>query len=203
VALRLPVAALGALLVCGCEIYAVPSAIVCPDVRQGTFDFAGDRVVLPTDCFFAQPGNAAYQIKDPIPFTGTISFIPGGNDTALCIEAPHAVPSLGTHDGLAIDVASVLGLSVAGCTCPSTAAVTAGKCSCPPDSPLSSCSCPAVIEQRIQGALQPTSGGFSGFTGVLINTVTPPPGTIPPDVCDCQKTCTYSYDLAATVAGTR
>jgi len=205
VALRLHVTALGALLLSGCEIYAVPSPIVCPDVRQGTFDFAGDRVVLPTDCFFAQPGNAANQVDNPIAFTATISFIPGGNDAALCVGAAHAVPNLGTHTGLTIDVVYVTALNLGGCTCPSAEAATAGKCSCPPSSstPLTGCSCPAVLEQRTQGDLLPIPGGFSGFTGVQKNTVTPPPGPTPPSVCDCHVACSYSYDLAATVVGTR
>jgi hypothetical protein len=203
VALRLPVAALCALLLLGCEIYAVPNPIVCPDVQQGTFDFAGDRIVLPTDCFFAQPGNAANQVNNPIAFTGTISFIPGGDEAALCIGAAHAVPNLGTHTGLTIDVVYVTPLNLGGCTCPSAAAVTAGNCVCSPNPPLSNCSCPALLEQRTQGALQPIPGGFSGFTGVQKNTVTPPPGPTPPDVCDCHATCSYSYKLAAKVVGTR
>jgi len=203
VALRLPVAALCALLICGCEIYAVPDPVVCPDVQQGIFNFTGNRVVLPTDCFFAQPANPANQVSNPIAFPATISFIPGGNEAALCKALPHARPSVGTHDGPTIDVASSFTLTVNGCTCPSTAAVAAGKCSCPPGSPLQNCSCPALLEQRTQGALQPVPGGYSGFTGVLLNTVIPPPGLAPPDVCDCQRTCSYSYDLAATVVGTR
>jgi hypothetical protein len=203
VALRLPVTALCALLISGCEIYAVPDPIVCPDVRQGTFDFAGDRVVLPTDCFFAQPGNAAIQVNNPIAFAATISFLPGGNDAALCVGAPHAVPNLGTHADLTIDVVYETVLNLGGCTCPSQAAVTAGNCTCPTSSPLSNCSCPARLEQRTQGALQPIPGGFSGFTGVQKNTVTPPPGPVPPDICNCQETCSYSYKLAAKAVGTR
>ena len=125
-ALRLPVAALGALLLSACEIYAVPDPIVCPDVRQGTFDFAGDRDVLASDCFFAQPGNAANQVNNPIAFNGTISFIPGGNKAALCIGAPHAASNLGTYTGLAINVVFETVINLGGCTCPSAAAVTAG-----------------------------------------------------------------------------
>ena len=201
-ALRLPVATVGALLLLGCEIYAVPDPIVCPDVQQGTFDFAGNRVVLATDCFFAQPGSAN-QVNNPIAFTGTISFIPGGNDAALCIGAAHAVPNLGTRTDLAIDVASPLTLTVNVCTCPSAAAATASRCGCPASSPTSNCSCPVVHEQRIQGVLQPIPGGYSGFDGSLVNTVQPPPELDPSQLCDCQKTCSYSYDLAATAVGTR
>lgn len=202
-ALRLPVAALCALLLSACEIYAVPDPIVCPDVRQGTFDFAGNRVVLANDCFFAQPGNAANQVNNPIAFNGTISFIPGGNEAALCIGAPHAASNLGTYTGLAIDVLYETVINLGGCTCPSAAAVTAGNCLCPPNTPLSNCSCPARLEQRTQGELLPIPGGFSGFTGVQKNTVIPPPGPVPPDVCNCQETCSYSYDLAAKAVGTR
>lgn len=201
--MRLSLSALGALLLCACEIYAEPSPIACPDERQGNFDFVGDRVVLPTDCFFAQPGNAANQVKNPIAFNGTISFIPGGNVAALCIGAPHAVPNLGTHTDLTIDVVYVTTLSLGVCTCPSADAVTAGNCSCPPNTPLSNCSCPAQLEQRTQGALQPIPGGFSGFTGVQKNTVTPPPGPVPAEPCDCHVACSYSYDLAAKLVGTR
>ena len=202
-ALRLPVAALGALLLSGCEVYAVPDPIVCPDVRQGTFDFAGNRKVLADDCFFAQPGNAANQVNNPIAFNGTISFIPGGNKAALCIGAPHAASNEGTYTGLTIEVFYRTAINVGGCTCPSAAAVTAGNCLCPPNTPLSNCSCPALLEQRTEGELLPIPGGFSGFTGVQKNTVTPPPGPVPPDICNCQKTCSYSYDLAAEAVGTR
>jgi len=200
--LRLPVAALCALLLSGCEIYAVPNPIVCPDVQQGTFDFAGDRIVLATDCFFAQPGSAN-QVQSPVPFTATISFLPGGNDAALCIAAPHAVPNLGTRTDLTIDVASLLTLTVNVCTCPSAAAATASRCGCPANSPTLNCSCPVVHEQRIQGVLQPIPGGYSGFDGSLVNTVQPPPELDPSQLCDCQKTCSYSYDLAAKAVGTR
>jgi hypothetical protein len=210
VALRLPVAALSALLLSACEVYAVPDPIVCPDVRQGTFDFVGDRIVLENDCFFAQPGNPANQVNNPIAFNGTISFIPGGNEAALCIGAPHAASNLGTYTApppgdvpYSIDVFFRTVINLGGCTCPSAAAVTAGNCLCPPNSPLSNCSCPALLEQHTEGELEPILGGFSGFTGVQKNTVTPPPGPVPPDICDCQKTCSYSYNLAAKAVGTR
>ena len=201
--MRIRLATLGALLLCGCEVYAVPNPIPCPGDAQASLDFAADQVVLATDCFFAQPGNPAYQVAGSIAFPGVISFMPEGNGAALCRTAPHAVPNLGTHTGLAIDVASVALLSVGACTCPSAAAVTAGNCLCPPNSPLSNCSCPVAQEQRIQGTLQPVPGGFSGFVGSLIYTVTPPPGSVPAEICDCHVTCTYSYALAAKVVGTR
>lgn len=201
--MKISLSALGALLLCGCEVYAVPNPIPCPGNAQATLDFAAERVVQPTDCFFAQPGNPAYQVAGSIAFPGVISFMPEGNGAALCKAAPHAVPNLGTHTALAIDVASVATLSVGACTCPSDAAVRDGNCGCPPNSPLSNCSCPVVQEQRIQGTLQSNSGRFSGFDGVLIYTVTPPPGPVPAEVCDCHVACTYSYALAATVVGGR
>jgi hypothetical protein len=202
VALRLRLAALGALLACGCEVYAVPSPLPCPGDLQGTFDFAAARIVQPTDCFFAQSGNPANQVTNPIGFPGVISFMPDGTGAALCKSVAHAVPNLGTRSGLTIDVASVEPLSVGGCTCPSADAVTAGNCSCPPNSPLSNCSCPVVQEQRIQGTLVPIPGGFSGFTGVLVYNLKPP-GSVPSGTCDCQVACSYSYDLEATVVGAR
>jgi len=200
--LRLPVAALCALLLSACEIYAVPNPIVCPDVQQGTFDFAGNRVVLANDCFFAQPGSAN-QVTNPIAFTGTISFIPGGNEANLCIAAPHAVVNKGTRTDLAIDVASPLTLTVNVCTCPSAEAATASRCGCPVSTPTLNCSCPVVHEQRIQGVLQPIPGGYSGFDGTLVDTVQPPPELDPSQLCDCQKTCSYSYKLAAKAVGAR
>jgi hypothetical protein len=201
--LRLPFAALCALPLLGCEIYAVPNAIVCPDVRQGTFDFAGNRVVLASDCFFAQPGNAANQVTNPIAFTATISFIPGGNLAKMCVDAPHAAPNEGTHTDLAIDVGSPFSLTVNLCSCPSAEAAAASRCGCPVSSPTSNCSCPVVLEQRIQGVLQRTAEGYTGFDGSLVDTVQPPPGLDPSQLCDCQKTCSYSYGLAAKVVGTR
>jgi hypothetical protein len=198
---RLPAAVVTALLLCGCEVYAVPSPIACPADRQGTFDFVASRVYLQTDCFFTQPGG---QANDPISFPGTVSFLPGTNDALLCVDRPHALPNAGTYSGVSIDVASVFAVSVGGCTCPSAEAAAASKCGCPPDSPSSNCSCQVLLEQRIQADLTPIpGGGYSGLTGSLVNTVNPPPGTDPAQLCNCQQTCTYSYDLAATVVGSR
>jgi len=198
VALRLPTAVVLALLLCGCEVYAVPDPITCPDVRQGTFNFVGNRVYQPSDCFFAQSGG---QVNNPISFPGTISFLPGGNAAALCRGASHALPNVGTYSGLTIDVRLVLTLPVSGCTCPTAEAVTAGKCACPANTPLSGCQCSVDHEQRIQGTLEPIPGGYSGFTGTLVNTVIQPPGTVAADLCNCQQACSYAYDLAATVVG--
>jgi hypothetical protein len=203
VALRLPVAAAAALLLCGCEVYAVPNPIPCPGERQGTFDFVGDQVVTASDCFFAQPGSPAYQVNNPIAFTALVNFGPGASEAAICIQTAHAEPRLGTHAGLDVDVAYVnITGSVAGCTCPTAEAATAGRCLCPPNS-LQGCSCPVVIEERIQGSLLPVPGGFSGFTGTQTVSVSPPPASpLPPQPCDCQVACTYGYDLAAKTVGT-
>jgi hypothetical protein len=174
-------AAAAAVVLCGCEVYAVPSPLPCPGDRQGVFDFAGDQILSPTDCFFAQPGNAAYQVNNPIAFQGTVSFGPGTSEAAVCISAPHAVPRLGTHSGLDVDVAYVnLTGSVGGC------------------------SCPVIISERIQGSLLPIPGGFSGFDGSQKVSVSPPPGLVlPARPCDCQETCFYAYTLAAKTVGAR
>jgi hypothetical protein len=61
-----------------------------------------------------------------------------------------------------------------------------------------------LLEQRIQAVLEPIlGGGYSGLTGTLLDTVKPPPGIDPAQLCDCQQACTYSYDLVATVVGRR
>jgi hypothetical protein len=203
VALRLLAAVVSALFLCGCEVYAVPNPITCPDVRQGTFNFVGQQILSPDDCFFAQPGNPYYQVSPSRTFAATISFVPGGDKAVLCVAAAHAVPNLGTRSELTIDVASVFALPVNGCTCPSAAAATASSCGCPASTPTSNCQCLVLHEQRIQGTLQAIPGGYSGFDGVLVNTVEPPPGLDPAQLCNCQKTCTYSYDLAATAVGSR
>jgi hypothetical protein len=201
---RLLAACAAAAFLVGCEVYAVPSPLPCPGERQGIFDFAGDQILSPTDCFFAQPTNTAYQVKNPIAFQGSVNFGPGATDAAVCISAPHALPRLGTHSGLDVDVAYVnLTGSVGGCTCPDQAAVTAGSCACPADTPLEGCSCPVFIEERIQGSLVPVPGGYSGFDGVQVVTVTPPPVPLPVQPCNCQVPCTYSYTLAAKTVGTR
>jgi hypothetical protein len=200
-------AAAAAVVLCGCEVYAVPSPLPCPGDRQGVFDFAGDQILSPTDCFFAQPGNAAYQVNNPIAFQGTVSFGPGTSEAAVCISAPHAVPRLGTHSGLDVDVEYVnFTGSVGGCTCPDQAAANAGKCLCPPASgtPITGCSCPVIISERIQGSLLPIPGGFSGFDGSQKVSVSPPPGLVlPTRPCDCQETCFYAYTLAAKTVGAR
>jgi len=201
VAVRLPAVVVTALLLCGCEVYAVPSPIACPADRQGTFDFAGNRIYLETDCFFAGPGG---QANEPISFPGTISFLPGSNAALLCVDRPHALPNAGTYSGVSIDVASVFPVQVGGCTCASAEAAAAAKCGCPADTPSSNCSCQVLLEQRIQAVLDPIAGGgYSGLTGTLLDTVSPPPGTDPAQLCNCQQTCTYSYALAATVVGSR
>ena len=202
-------AALAALLVCGCEVYAVPDPVPCPGDRQGTFGIAWIQVVSPTDCFFAQPvgsdgqPNPAYQVVSSFEFPGTVNFGPGVDEAAICITVPHAMPRLGTHSGLDLDVAYTNRTgSVGACTCPTPEAVTAGRCLCPANSPLQNCSCPVVVTERILATLVPVSGGYSAFNGQQVVTVEPAaPVTGTP--CDCQVACTYSYTVAATSTGTR
>jgi hypothetical protein len=201
VGLRLLAAAAAAVILSACEVYAVPSPLPCPGERQGVFDFAANQVQSPSDCLFARPGPS-YQVLPSFPFTASINFEATGNGAALCKQVAHALPNLGTHAGPSIDVALVTGLSVGGCTCLDPEAAAAGGCVCPTSTPQT-CSCPVVQEQRIRGDLLPTTGGFSGFTGTLVYTVSPPP--LPPLVapCDCQVTCSYSYDLGATTVSAR
>jgi hypothetical protein len=206
VGVRLLLAAAAAVFLTGCEVYAVPDPLPCPGERQGIFDFAGDQILSPSDCFFAQPGNPAYQVNNPIAFQGTVNFGPGASEAAVCISAPHAAPRLGTRSDLAVDVAYVnFTGSVGGCSCPSQAAADAGKCLCQPGSttPITGCSCPVIIEERIQGSLIPVAGGFSGFEGSETVSVRPPPGAVPAQPCDCHVACTYSYTLTARTVGTR
>ncbi len=201
--MRVPAAALTALLLFGCEVYTVPNPPPCPGERKGTFDFAGDQIVTTSDCFFAQPGNPAYQVNNPIAFTALVNYGPGANEAAICIQAAHAEPRLGTHTGNQVNVAyvSVTG-SVAGCTCPTTAAASAGLCLCPPNS-LEGCSCPVVIEERITGALLPDDVDPTRFAGTQTVSVKPPPSAaLPPEPCNCQVACTYNYDLTAKTVGT-
>ncbi len=205
-------ALLAAFALAGCEVYAVPSPLSCPGDRIGTFNFAGDEilpVVVPpagTGCFFADPTNPANQAAQSIAFTGSFYFGQPATPqpAALCINAPHALPRIGTvaPDGT-IDVSYVnVGASIGGCTCPSTEAVTAGRCACPPNTPTSGCSCPVVITETIRGALQRNGQGIlTGFTGTQAVSVTPPPGVVAGAVCDCQVACDFAYDLAATVVG--
>jgi hypothetical protein len=204
VGLRLLAAAAAAVFLSACEVYAVPSPLPCPGESQGVFDFAGEQIPSPDDCFFAQPGNPADQVN-PLAFQGTVSFGPGASEAALCISKPHALPRLGTHSGLAVDVAYVnLTASVGGCTCPSQEAVTAGKCLCSsPSTPLENCSCPVFIEERVQGSLIASAGGYSGFQGTQVVNVTPPDIPLPAEPCDCQVACSFSYALTAKTVGTR
>jgi hypothetical protein len=200
-AVRVLLAGSAAVLLSGCEVYAVPSPLPCPGERQGIFDFVANQVVNPDDCFFAQPGNAAYQVLGSFGFPATVNFDATGDGAALCKQAAHALPNLGTHAGLSIDVALENVLSVGGCTCSTPEAATAGGCLCPPNTPTT-CSCPVRQQQRIQGALVPIPSGFSGFEGSILYTVTPPP--LPPldQPCDCHVSCTYAYELTATTVGT-
>ncbi len=168
----------------------------------GTFAFAGSQILSPNDCFFANPGSPAYQVRNPIGFSGDIFFAADGSDrAALFLVAPHSVPRLGTHTGYDIDLFYVNStVNVGSCTCPNVTAVTAGRCLCPPGSPLLNCSCPVTIEERTRGTMnRDPSGRPLGFTGSLTNSVTPPSGVALPNVCDCHVACSYSYALSATV----
>jgi hypothetical protein len=206
-ALRRLGAALGALLLCGCEVYAVPSPLPCPGELKGTFDFAADQVVKATDCFFAQPGNPAYQVNNPIAFPGTISFATDGtSDAALCVGYPHAQINTGFHTDLDVTVGFLSPLlNVGACPCPSQKAADAGKCLCQPNDPqLQNCSCPVNQMQWIDGTLvKDAQGAISTFQGNLTYVVVPPGDLPPSDVCLCQVRCEYSYALAGKLVGTR
>ncbi len=209
---RAALALFAALALAGCEVYAVPSPVTCPGDRIGTFNFAGVQVVPldpppPAGCFFADPASPVYQAKNPINFSG--SFYVGAPATprpaALCIGAPHAEPRIGTlADDGTFTVAYVnLSTSIGGCTCPTAEAVSAGRCVCPPNTPLSGCSCPVFTTETIQGQIQYDSRGFPAtFTGTQAVAVAPPPGSPDPSAaCDCQVPCSFTYDLSATVVG--
>ena len=207
--MRIPIAAAAAVLLTGCEVYAVPSPLPCPGERQGVFDFSATQVVKATDCFFAQPGNAAYQVLGSFVFQAAVSFGPAEfpDNAAVCIQAAHAVPREGIHSGLQdpfIDVAySNLTGSVGACTCPSEAAVTAGRCTCPPDNPLSDCSCPVIITEQITGTMTGSPRAYTGFAGTQTVYVRPLVDLLPGPVCDCLEVCSYSYDLTAETVGSR
>ncbi len=186
-------AAGAALLLAGCEIYAVPAPITCPGQRQGVFNFQAG-LITPAGCPWASS-----QYLQSFSFPGAISYATDGTDEAwVCVDAPHAEPRTGTHAGDQIDVAYRTVLSVGNCTCPSDAARAAGGCSCPPTSPLASCTCPVALEEGITGTLTRLAGG-NRFSGRQDNTVAPPPGfDLSAGACDCQVTCSYSYTLEAT-----
>lgn len=210
------VAGAAALLLCGCEVYAVPSPPACPGVRQGLFDWGGELVVDPlSSCFFAQPGNPAFQVNGQIAFQGAVNFGPGPNEARVCIENPHAANRVGTwapgvlgNGTIDIDVQYLAGSgSVGGYTCPSQAAATENGCLCPPND-LTGCSCPVVILETIAGYLTPRdpadpTRGYVSFTGTQRVDVTPPPGPVPSQPCTPRAACFYDYDLAATETGAR
>lgn len=186
-------AAGAALLLAGCEIYAVPAPIPCPGQRQGVFTFQG-ALIVPAGCPWA-----SNQYQPAFSFPGAISFGTGASDEAwLCVDAPHAVPRTGTHAGDAIDVAYRTPVVVGNCTCPTDAARAAGGCTCPPTSPLASCSCPVELTERVTGNLVRLDGG-NRFSGVQSSIVDPPAGVdLSGGACDCQVSCTYAYTLEAT-----
>ena len=207
--MRIPIAAAAAVLLAGCEVYAVPSPLPCPGERQGVFDFSATQVLSANDCFFAQPESPAFQVLGSFVFQATVNFGPAAlpDNAAVCIQTPHAVPREGVHSGLqdpVIDVAySNLTGSVGACTCPSEAAVTAGRCSCPPDSPLTNCSCPVIIVEQITGTMAGSPGAYSGFAGTQTVHVRPLVDPLPAPACDCLTPCSYSYDLTANTVGSR
>jgi hypothetical protein len=181
-----------ALLLAGCEIYAVPSPIPCPGERQGVLTFQG-VLITPAGCPWA---SGQYQTS--FSFPGSVSYgTDASNEAWICVDAPHAVPRTGTHDGDDLVVAYVTPLTVGNCTCPTDAIRAAGRCTCPPTSPLSSCSCPVILTETIGGHLEQMPGG-DHFTGVQVATVDPPPDVdLSAGACDCQVSCSYSYTVDA------
>jgi hypothetical protein len=209
VGVRLLVAAVAAVFLAGCEVYAVPNPVICPGERKGLFEFTAVQITANTDgtllCPFANPADPDYQSGQVLPsftFVAEICFAASGDGAALCPQVAHAVPNVGTHTGDTIDVGLEGSVSVAGCTCATPQAAAAGGCLCPTTSP-STCSCPVVQRQQFGGSLLPIAGGYSGFSGTIRYTVTPP--TIPAGIepCRCDQPCTYSYNLTATSVGSR
>jgi hypothetical protein len=216
VGVRPLLAAATAVLLCGCEVYAVPDPPPCPGTRQGIFDWGGTLIVNPpSDCFFAQPGNPAFQVNSQIAFQGAVNFGPGADEARVCIEQAHAQNRVGTYQpGVlgngTVDIrVSYLGGSgsVGGYTCPSQEAADENKCLCSPGD-LTACSCPVIIAETITGYLTPRdpadpSRGYVSFTGLQIVDVTPPPGPAPSQPCTPRADCSYTYDLAASETGAR
>ncbi len=177
------------LALAGCEIYAVPSALVCPGTKQATFNFVG--VLAPsttTACSFAS------QASNPLSFSGTVAYDADGG-ACLSRNIPHAVLNLGTHVGDSIDVGTVdFGGGLSGCACPAGTNVQ------------------LVIAQRITGDISrdgttPTTfdGGF--LTAVSAANADGSPANLPPCACGtveadggctCTIPCALQYDLQAT-----
>ncbi len=212
-----PFAAAAALLLSGCEVYAVPEPIECPGIQQGVFDFSGSQILTPPpSCTFAQPGNPSYQVNATIGFQGTINFDPAtglAGYAAICISNAHAVPREGFRETATPGGGSWVRVwyeslsSVAGCTCPSEDARRVAGCVCPSNTPLSGCSCPVVVEEEIDGSFFPATKDVPArfVDGKQVVTVNPPVSVlpIPPQLCPCQATCSYSYTLTATAVGAR
>jgi hypothetical protein len=197
--LKRTLGAAAALLLAGCEVYAEPSPIPCPGTREGVFQFQG-AIIAPAGCTWA-----ASQYQTAFSFPGSISFDEGTSNKAwLCVDVPHAVPREGTHTPVVgmpnldtIDVKYQTPIGVGNCTCPSEAARDAGRCSCPPTSPLSNCNCPVTLTETITGTLERLVGG-SVFSGVQTVVVEPPLTALAPsDLCECQKRCSFQYTVKA------
>ncbi|HVP68723.1 MAG TPA: hypothetical protein VMT17_15830 [Anaeromyxobacteraceae bacterium] len=171
-----------ALASAGCEVYAVPAALVCPGQRQATFSFRG--VQQANACSFAS------QASPSVNFVGTLAYATdGGSDACLSQNQPHARLNLGTHTGDSIAVGSV---DVGGA--------------------VSGCSCPVTIAQRIEGdVLRGDGGSYVAFDGGLFTDVsalsvdggsasgTCPCGSIVDGGCSCELPCTIPYELSAQV----
>jgi hypothetical protein len=209
-------AAAAAVLLCGCEVYAVPSPPACPGVRQGMFDWGGTLIVdPPSTCFFAQPGNPAFQVNSQIAFQGAVNFGPGPNEARVCIEKAHAENRVGergswvkgqTSVHLQVEYTSLSG-TVGGFTCASQKVADENKCLCPPND-FTACSCPVVIDEVITGDLtlknpDVLEAGFSSFSGLQVVVVSAPEGPVPSQPCTPRGVCSYAYDLAASETGAR
>jgi len=178
----------------GCEIYSVPSALVCPGTRVGAFSFVG---TLPVTAPSTSTCSFQSQALNPVSFGGTIAFdSDGGPGACLSRDTPHAALNLGVHSGDALVVGTVdTGGGISGCACPAGTNVA------------------MAIAQTIQGQISRDGGGVpESFSGALITAVSyvnadGTPANLPSCACGTQETdggcscnvpCTLQYDLQAT-----
>lgn len=223
--MRLLVAAASALLLCGCEVYAVPDPPPCPGERQGVFDWGATLVVTPpSNCFFAQPASPVFQVKGSFTFQGAVNFGVGDDKAYVCPSLAHAVPREGIRfppDPVTGDVQIRVSYtnrsgSVGGYTCPSQLVADASQCLCPSNT-LENCSCPVIVTETIDGLLTPVdparpAAGFQGFVGtqaVDVQMIAAVPSNpcryVDPDPSPptWPDPCAYAYDLEANLVGAR
>lgn len=156
----------------GCEIYSSPNPMDCPGNLVATFYFStppdGGPAASGSTCPFASDPN---QVVQSLSFKAALHASPDGG-AALCRTSAHALPWLGTFQADQLDV---------------SVTDTGGG--------TPACGCPLSVLERVTGSVQRDGGVPVGFTGDLVDSISPADGTALDGgaACGCGLPCDIRY----------